>query len=74
MRGFEVDMPKSEETRFEELSDPSNFAGLDEKDLTNVASWVKKMGSAIGKDMGKDFKQAVKKEVAGESAEPNEYF
>ena len=57
MRGFEVDMPKSEETRFEELSDPSSFVGLDEKDLTNVARWVKKVGSAIGKD----FEQAIKK-------------
>lgn len=45
-------MPKSEQARLEALSDPSNFAGVDENDPRSVSRWMRKMGREIGDDLG----------------------
>ncbi len=58
-------MPKSEDARLEQLSDPSSFAGVDENDPASVARWMKKMGSEMGEDLGDDFEQAVDAEMSG---------
>lgn len=68
-------MPKSEDARLEQLSDPSSFAGVDENDPASVARWMKKMGSEMGEDLGDDFEQAVEEEMSGgggESSEPGD--
>ena len=50
--------PKSEESRLEALSDPSNLSGLDENDPGSVARWMKKMGKEMGEDFaGEDIDQ-----------------
>jgi putative FmdB family regulatory protein len=50
---------RSEESRIENLADPSNLAGLDENDPKSVARWMKKMGKEMGEDTGEDFEQDI---------------
>ncbi|GBD93649.1 zinc ribbon domain protein [bacterium BMS3Abin05] len=45
---------QSEEDRFEKLSDPSAWGGLDENDPKSVAKFMKKMGSELGEEMDKE--------------------
>jgi len=54
---------RSEESRMENLADPSKLAGLDENDPRSVARWMKRMGKEMGEDMGKDFDQVVEEAV-----------
>ena len=53
-------MPKSEESRLDALSDPSNFGGVDENDPKSVARMMKKMGKELGDEFsGDDFDEAM---------------
>lgn len=61
-----VAVMKSEESRLEDLSDPSSFGDLDENDPRSVARWARKMGDAMGEDLGEDFDQMVEQMEAGE--------
>jgi putative FmdB family regulatory protein len=45
-------MGRSEESRLESLSDPSNLSGLDENDPASVARWMKKMSREMGDEVG----------------------
>lgn len=54
---------RSEESRLEDLADPSKLAGLDENDPSSIARWMKKMGREVGEDLGEDFDQAVEEAV-----------
>ena len=58
-------MPKSEDARLDALSDPSNFAGVDDNDPKSVAQFMKKMGREMGEDLGDDFEQAIEQEMTG---------
>lgn len=58
---------RSEESRLENMADPSKLGDLDENDPKSVARWMKKMGKEMGEDMGEDFNQEV--EQAAEEAE-----
>jgi len=58
-----VAMFRSEESRLDSLADPSNLAGLDEKDPKSVARWMKKMGKEMGEDLGGDFEQEIDQAV-----------
>ena len=42
---------RSEESRLEHLADPSQLAGIDEKDPASVARWMKKIGREMGEDV-----------------------
>lgn len=57
---------KSEESRLEDLSDPSSFGDLDESDPRSMARWARKMGSELGEDLGEDFNEMVEQMEAGE--------
>lgn len=57
---------KSEETRLEELADPSSLSGLDENDPKSIAKWAKQMGSAMGEDMGPEYEEMIDRMEAGE--------
>ncbi|MBI4492908.1 MAG: zinc ribbon domain-containing protein [Chloroflexi bacterium] len=61
-----VAVMKSEESRIEDLADPSSFGDLDENDPKSVARWARKMGSAMGEDLGEDFNAMVEQMEAGE--------
>ena len=50
---------KSEESRLDDLADPSSLSGLDEDDPKSVAAWARKMGSELGEDLGDEFDEMV---------------
>ncbi len=67
-----VSVMQSEESRLENLADPSNFAGLDENDPKSLARWMKKMTQEMGEDagdLGDDFHEALDRLEAGQSPE-----
>ena len=57
---------RSEESRLENLADPSSLAGLDENDPKSIARWMRKMSSEMGEDLGGDFNEVVDRLEAGE--------
>jgi putative FmdB family regulatory protein len=60
---------RSEESRLEDLADPSNLGDLDEEDPRSIARWMRKMGQEAGEDMGPEFEEVVDRLEAGESPE-----
>lgn len=60
---------RSEESRLENLADPSSLAGLDENDPRSIARWMRKMSDEMGEDMGPEFDEMVDRLEAGESPE-----
>ena len=56
---------RSEESRLDDLSDPSSLSGLDENDPKSMARWMRKMGKELGEDAGEDFDQMVDELEAG---------
>src|SRR5665647_1870665 len=61
-----VAVMKSEESRMEEMADPSSLAGLDENDPKSVARWARKMGQEMGEDLGPEYEEMVDRMEAGE--------
>jgi putative FmdB family regulatory protein len=57
--------PKSDEARLEAMADESAFAGVDENDPASVARAMKKMGQAMGEEVGDDIEAAMEEEAAG---------
>ncbi|MCB0193837.1 MAG: zinc ribbon domain-containing protein [Anaerolineae bacterium] len=57
---------RSEESRLENLADPSSLAGLDENDPKSIARWMRKMSSEMGEDLGSEFNEVVDRLEAGE--------
>ena len=60
---------KSEESRLEDLADPSSLAGLDENDPKSIGRWMRKMSAEMGEDLGDEFSEVVDRLEAGESPE-----
>jgi putative FmdB family regulatory protein len=60
---------RSEESRLEDLADPSSLAGLDENDPKSMARWMRKMSGETGEDLGPEFDEVVDRLEAGESPE-----
>lgn len=60
---------RSEESRLENLADPSSMAGLDENDPKSIARWMRKMSSEMGEDLGSDFNEVVDRLESGEDPE-----
>jgi putative FmdB family regulatory protein len=60
---------RSEESRLENLADPSSMAGLDENDPRSMARWMRKMSSEMGEDLGDEFNEVVNRLEAGEDPE-----
>lgn len=59
---------KSEESRFEQMADPSHFGDLDENDPKSVARWAKRMGKELGDDVGEDFDEMMEGGMEEEAA------
>lgn len=57
---------KSEESRLDDMADPSKFGDVDENDPRSVARWMKKMGQEMGEDMGPEFDEMIEKMESGE--------
>ncbi len=68
---------RSEDDRLESLADPGQLGDLDENDPRSVARWMKKMGGAMGDDVGEDWNEMVdevtEQEAGGEgdTSEPS---
>ncbi len=60
---------RSEESRLEDLADPSSLSGLDESDPQSIARWMRKMSRETGEDLGAEFDEVVDRLEAGESPE-----
>ncbi len=60
---------RSEESRMENLADPTSMAGLDENDPKSIARWMRKMSSEMGEDLGPEFGEVVDRLEAGEDPE-----
>ena len=58
-------MVRSEESRLDDLADPSSLEGLDENDPKSMARWMRKMGKELGEDAGDDFDEMVDELEAG---------
>ena len=57
---------KSEESRLDDLADPSALGDLDESDPRSVARWARRMGDQLGEDLGDEFDEMVDQMEAGE--------
>ncbi len=64
-----VALLRSEESRLENLADPSNLSGVDENDPASLGRWMRKMGGEMGEEMGPEFNEMVDRLEAGESPE-----
>lgn len=59
-------MPRSDDARMDDLTDPSALGGVDENDPKSMARWMRKMGHELGEDAGDDFDQMVDELEAGD--------
>jgi putative FmdB family regulatory protein len=50
---------RSDSSREEMFTDPSNFANLDYENPRAVAEWARRMGDAAGIDMGDDYDEVL---------------
>ncbi len=57
---------RSEESRLDDLSDPSSMGDLDENDPKSLARWMRKMATETGEDLGPEFSEVVGRLEAGE--------
>jgi putative FmdB family regulatory protein len=64
-----VAVVRSEESRLENLADPSSLAGLDENDPKSMARWMRKMSQEMGEDLGPEFDEVIDRLEAGQSPE-----
>ena len=64
-----VRIAKSEDSRMEDLSDPSGWGDFDEDDPKSMAKMMRKMGNELGEDMPAEFDEVVDRLEAGESPE-----
>ena len=64
-----VAVVRSEESRLDNLADPSSLAGLDESDPKSMARWMRKMSQEMGEDLGPEFDEVVDRMEAGQSPE-----
>src|SRR5436190_5348186 len=65
-------MLRSEDSRLDDLADPSSLDGLDEKDPKSMARWMRKMGKEMGEDVGDDFDEMVDDLEAGGDSDAGE--
>ena len=60
---------RSEESRLDDIADPSAFGDVDEDDPRSVGRWMRRMSSEMGEPMDDEFSQVVDRLEAGESPE-----
>jgi putative FmdB family regulatory protein len=64
-----VRLVRSEESRLDDLADPSSFPDLDENDPKSLGRWMRKMSAEMGEDLGPEFDEVVGRLEAGEDPE-----
>jgi putative FmdB family regulatory protein len=64
-----VSVVRSEESRLDDLADPSALDGLDEDDPKSIARWMRKMSAETGEEMPPEFDEVVDRLESGQSPE-----
>lgn len=60
---------RSEDSRIEDLADPSSLADLDEDDPKSIARWMRNMSKQVGEEMPAEFDEVIDRLEAGQSPE-----
>ena len=60
---------RSEESRLDDLSDPSMLDGLDEEDPKSIARWMRKMSAESGEELPPEFDEVIDRLDKGQSPE-----
>ena len=60
---------RSEESRLDDMADPSNLPDFDENDPKSLGRWMRKMSDEMGEDLGPEFDEVVGRLEAGEDPE-----
>lgn len=60
---------RSEESRLDDLADPSMLDGLDEDDPKSIAKWMRKMSAETGEEMPSEFDEVIDRLESGQSPE-----
>jgi putative FmdB family regulatory protein len=63
-----VRVARSEDSRMEDLADPSNLSGLDE-DPQALGRMMRKMSNEMGEEMGPEFDEVIDRLESGQSPE-----
>ena len=64
-----VAVVRSEESRLDDLADPSSLAGLDENDPKSMGRWMRKMSREMGEDLGPEFDEVIDRLESGQNPE-----
>jgi len=64
-----VRIAKSEESRLDDLSDPSAWGDIDENDPKSMAKMMRKMSREMGEDVPPEFDEVVDRLESGQSPE-----
>ena len=64
-----VAIVRSEDSRLDDLADPSMLGGLDEDDPKSIARWMRKMSSEVGEEMPEEFDEVIDRLESGQSPE-----
>lgn len=64
-----VRLVRSEDSRLEDLADPSNLPDFDENDPKSLGKWMRKMSNEMGEDLGPEFDEVVGRLESGEDPE-----
>jgi putative FmdB family regulatory protein len=64
-----VAVVRSEESRLDDMADPSMLDGLDEEDPKSLARWMRKMSAEMGEEMPQEFDEVVDRLESGQSPE-----
>jgi hypothetical protein len=60
---------RSEESRLDDMADPTAFGDLDENDPRSIGRWMRRMSAEMGEDLGDEMTEMVDRLEAGESPE-----
>ena len=64
-----VAVVRSEESRLDDLADPSMLGDLDENDPKSMARWMRKMSAEVGEEMPSEFDEVIDRLESGQSPE-----
>jgi putative FmdB family regulatory protein len=64
-----VAVVRSEESRLDDLADPSFMGDLDENDPKSMARWMRKMSAEAGEEMPQEFDEVIDRLESGQSPE-----
>lgn len=64
-----VAVVRSEDSRLDDLGDPSMLGDLDEDDPKSIARWMRKMSAETGEEMPPEFGEVIDRLESGQSPE-----